>query len=130
MPNCFAGTPESGSLTNQVRIKYVGIHQQAGDLYEVVVERAGQKPYHLNTRLDLANHSPTGVCWGYGGSGPAQCALAILADYLKDDQRALTLYQDFKWAVIEKLPMNSGWELTDRDIENVITKLIIKRMQE
>lgn len=39
------------------------------------VERA------LDPRLDLANHSPTGFGWGYNGSGPAQTALAILADY-------------------------------------------------
>lgn len=32
----------------------------------------------LNPRLDLFNHSPTGFEWGYGGSGPAQLALAIL----------------------------------------------------
>ena len=34
----------------------------------------------LDPRLDLANHSPTGFEWGYGGSGPAQLALALLAD--------------------------------------------------
>ena len=28
-----------------------------------------------------------------GGSGPAQCALAILIDYLGDEERARTLYQ-------------------------------------
>jgi hypothetical protein len=33
----------------------------------------------LELRLDLFNHSPTGFEWGYGGSGPAQLALAILA---------------------------------------------------
>ena len=42
-------------------------------------------PYHpLHKRLDLANHSPTGFSWGYGGSGPAQLALAILAHYLRE----------------------------------------------
>ncbi len=32
-------------------------------------------------RLDLRQHSPSGLSWGYAGSGPAQCALAILADH-------------------------------------------------
>ena len=34
----------------------------------------------LNRRSSLAvrNHSPTGSAWGYGGSGSAQLALAIL----------------------------------------------------
>ena len=39
-----------------------------------------------------------------GGSGPAQLALAILADHLGDDEQALNLYQRFKWAVIAELP--------------------------
>ena len=30
----------------------------------------------LDPRFDLWNHSPTGFEWGYGGSGPAQLALA------------------------------------------------------
>src|SRR5262245_1194599 len=34
----------------------------------------------LPARLDLRSHSPTGFEWGYGGSGPAQLALALLAD--------------------------------------------------
>ncbi len=37
----------------------------------------------LGPRLDLANHSPDGFSWGYGGSGPAQLALAILADHFQ-----------------------------------------------
>src|ERR1043165_648532 len=58
----------------------------------------------LDPRLDLHNHSPTGFEWGYCGSGPAQLSLAILAYHLRDDQRALTLYQRFKWEVIAELP--------------------------
>jgi hypothetical protein len=30
-------------------------------------------------------NSPTGFGWGYGGSGPAQLALALLADSLGDN---------------------------------------------
>ena len=37
---------------------------------------------NLDLRLDLFNHSPTGFEWGYAGSGPAQLALALLADML------------------------------------------------
>ena len=46
--------------------------------YAVIVTVDGRP---LNPRLDLWNHSPTGFEWGYGGSGPAQLALAILADH-------------------------------------------------
>jgi len=36
--------------------------------------------YELPMRLDLVNHSPSGFEWSYGGSGPAQLALTLLAD--------------------------------------------------
>ena len=58
----------------------------------------------LNPRLDLWNHSPTGFEWGYGGSGPAQLALALLAHVLTDDQEAVQLHQEFKRLVVAGLP--------------------------
>ena len=76
----------------------------------------------LNPRLDLWNHSPTGFEWGYGGSGPSQLALALLADCLNDDQRALALYQDFKWKVTAGLP-REGWTLTDDAINQALQTL-------
>ena len=76
-----------------------------------VVDGARGRAYALPPRLDLRDHLPTGFAWGYGGSGPAQLALAVLADAL-DDQRALKLYQDFKWAVIAPLTGGAAWELT------------------
>jgi hypothetical protein len=70
----------------------------------------------------LCNHSPTGFEWGYGGSGPAQLALALLADHLGNTERALTLYQAFKFAVVTKLPKR-GWLLTSQDIARALTAL-------
>ena len=61
---------------------------------EGVVVTADGRP--LNPRLDLANKSPTGLEFGYAGSGPAQLALAILADALGDDELAQRHYQAFK----------------------------------
>lgn len=55
--------------------------------------------------LKLRNHSPTGFCWGYGGSGPAQLALAVLLD-ITDEETALSNYQDFKRDVIAGLNDN------------------------
>ena len=54
----------------------------------------------------------TGFAWGSGGSGPAQVALAILADCTGDDELAQRLCQAFKWGVIQQLPMDEGWALT------------------
>lgn len=70
----------------------------------------------LNPRYDLANHSPDGFEWGYGGSGPAQAALAILADCLQDDERAMRLYQKFKWKVVAGLVQEEPWTLTDKEV--------------
>ena len=76
----------------------------------------------LNLRLDLWNHSPTGFEWGYGGSGPAQLALALLADYLGDDKMAVARHQDFKHAVITRLDQR-GWTLTGEQIRTAIDSL-------
>lgn len=76
----------------------------------------------LNPRLDLWNHSPTGFEWGYCGSGPAQLALAILADHCKDDERALNFHQRFKWAVIAELSTRH-WMLTSDEIEQTLALL-------
>ncbi len=65
----------------------------------------------LNPRNDLCNHSPTGFNWGYGGSGPAQLALAILVREFHDVDFALEHYQDFKWKVISMI-QSSEWEMT------------------
>lgn len=64
----------------------------------------------LNMRYDLRNHSPDGPNWGYGGSGPAQLALAIVAAALGDDDLALMLYQDYKWHLIAKV-QSVNWTL-------------------
>ena len=77
----------------------------------------------LALRLDLRNHSPTGFSWGYGGSGPAQLSLAILADFLQDDKRAQELYQPFKWRVVASLPRERYWKITGQEIAGVVAVL-------
>ena len=87
----------------------------------------------LDPRYDLMNHSPTGFECGYGGSGPAQLALAIVADHLgaepgpvplgeEDTARARTVrrYQTFKWHVIANLPRDENWELSSEDVESAL----------
>lgn len=76
----------------------------------------------LAPRWDLKNHSPTGLEWGYGGSGPAQLALALLADFTQDPKRALAWYQPFKWRVVAHLP-KGPWTLTGDQIEDVLAVL-------
>ena len=82
-----------------------------GSAVDVTVDGRPLKP-----RLDLWNHSPSGYEWGYSGSGPAQLALAILADHLNDDDEAVALYQEFKRLVVAKLPYRL-WELSGENID-------------
>ncbi|MBA7561610.1 hypothetical protein ES708_03249 [subsurface metagenome] len=63
------------------------------------------------------NHSPDGFNWGYGGSGPAQLALAILLKFT-DKKTALRSHQEFKWDIIAKLPQK------DFEINIDIKKLV------
>lgn len=58
--------------------------------------------------LLLINHSPTGFNWGYGGSGPAQLALALLLEETTEEE-ALANYQQFKWDVVAKWPTGKNW---------------------
>jgi hypothetical protein len=81
------------------------------------VTRNGKK---LDLHLELRNHSPTGFEWGYGGSGPSQTALAVLADFLDDGERALRLYQKFKWQVVSQFP-HRGWTLSDKSLRAWVT---------
>lgn len=59
----------------------------------------------------IQNHSPDGFNWGYGGSGPSQCALGILLDATGDRATALRWYHDFEWDFIAKMPREMKWTL-------------------
>jgi hypothetical protein len=82
----------------------------------VRVSGDGGTTWHpLRPRRDLRNASPTGFEWGYGGSGPAQTALAILAHALADDERALDLHQRFKFARVARFP-REGFTITRTEV--------------
>lgn len=73
--------------------------------------------YRLVPRHDLVNHSPDGFSWGYGGSGPAQLALAILADFTGNDELARVWHQTFKDEFIAKLRMDMPFMIEGNDID-------------
>lgn len=74
----------------------------------------------LPLRLDLVNKSPTGFSWGYSGSGPAQLALALLADAIGDEE-ALKMYQSFKSYFVAVLP--AEWYAPEEYIKEMIRSL-------
>jgi hypothetical protein len=79
----------------------------------VVIDEDGQTR-RLPMRLDLRRHSPTGFEWGYPGSGPAQLALALLADHF-GDAIALEIYQEFKRTLVSRLP--DSWQLASSALD-------------
>jgi hypothetical protein len=93
---------------------YIGGRSLAGA--EVTVDGAP-----LDPRFDLKRLSPTGFEWTYEGNGPAQLALALLADHLGDDARALELYRPFMCAVVADL--DNSWELTSADIDAALKEI-------
>ena len=75
----------------------------------------------LPPRFDLKKLSPAGFEWTYEGAGPAQLALALLADHLGDDQRALQHHEAFMREVIADL--DNAWRLTSADIDDALKRI-------
>lgn len=114
---------------------YIG---RRGGICEVFVEEENGVQRDLPLYLHVRSHSPTGFEWGYGGSGPAQLALAMLIDHFTIDrdglpwsniERAEALYQRFKFKVIARLPQKN-WRLTSKDVENFVQTIVEERARE
>ena len=75
----------------------------------------------LDPRYDLRQLSATGFEWTYEGGGPAQLALALLADHLGDDAQALQLHERFMRHFVAEL--DNSWELTSADIDTALAEL-------
>lgn len=64
----------------------------------------------FNFQWRIAYHSPTGMNFGYGGSGPADAALNILVHFV-DGYTADILHQEFKWKFIAPLDQEKGGKI-------------------
>jgi len=91
---------------------YSGNQKQTKDGGMVV--KRGTRILSPKPSQELFNHSPDGFSWGYGGSGPAQLALALLFDVTLDKEIALTWHQDFKRDVV--VNFGGEWKLTEDKI--------------
>lgn len=111
-------TARRTGCTPQSQRVYYG-WRDGGGAAHARVHLPGGRVGDLPLRLDLANHSPDGFEWGYGGSGPSQLALAILADCC-GDETAMEHYQEFKSAFIALLPRNGSrcdsWRIKQEEI--------------
>ncbi len=79
-------------------------------------------------------HSPSGFEWGYGGSGPADLALSILAHYFKErylttaylkkfhsrPSQAWEYHQRFKWNVVSA--WKDDWTISTDEITTWLQK--------
>lgn len=111
------------------------IEDRDSSRWYVIVEEEGKAvrklPHHVK-------HSPTGMSWGYGGSGPADLSRSLLIDALAIkthvagmdccigragdavDERLFALvkggYQGFKWAFVSKWPQGGPWTMRRSEI--------------
>ena len=63
----------------------------------------------------IVKHSPTGMEWGFGGSGPSDLANSLLAHVIEVNGVASALYQQFKADVVSRLNQD-GFRLTDAEV--------------
>jgi hypothetical protein len=75
----------------------------------------------LPPRWDLKTFNRTGFEWSYDGPGPRQLALALLADHLGDDARALALSEAFMRQMVAHL--DNAWALTSGDIDEALVEM-------
>lgn len=77
-----------------------------GDAEDVVLWRTLEGEAHASVS-HIVRHSPTGIEWGYGGSGPADLAFSVLLA-LTDEPAANALYHRFKHEVVTAVPEEGG----------------------
>ena len=83
---------------------------------------------------DVRDHSPDGFEWGYGGSGPAQLALAILVDCV-GKRRALKYYQQFKTEIVANLAdcrlpgHRESWQLNEAAVKRALREIDSERFE-
>ena len=75
----------------------------------------------LDERYDVKRFSKYGFEWTYEGPNPQQLALAVLADYLGENDRALRLSEAFMKKIIANL--DNDWTLTGSDIDTALKEI-------
>jgi hypothetical protein len=92
---------------------YHGMRRPDGSVEVWIAEGSNCTMLEPERSQKVRNHSPAGFEWGYGGSGPAQLALAILLDLVPS--LAEGRYQKFKFDKIAGLP-HDEWHMTAQEI--------------
>ncbi len=104
---------------------------ESGGVVHVVIKSGFMRTIRRLHHVVL--HSPSGFDWGYEGSGPADLALSILCDVLKErpskkqiyhgDFKAYAHHQDFKREFVSRWDMYGGFQID----ENTIVQWLLSR---
>lgn len=85
-------------------------------VYKQILPHGHPAELPLEPSLKVANHSPTGFSWGYGGSGPAQLSIALLLDATGSPDDAQLYAYDFKVEFVSSWKVGSRWSITRSQI--------------
>jgi hypothetical protein len=96
--------------------------------YCVNVQYGNGSKRPLPMRKDIYHHSNE-FCWGYGGSGPGQLAMALLIHALRDVKKAKRLYQQFKWRYVARLEEGAPWEISRDEIRRIVDEIESKNAE-
>lgn len=97
----------------EVRVAHDGVEMD-GECHVWVFDFDG-KTQPLDPHLELVNHSPTGMEWGYPGSGPAQLAFALAFDATGDRLRSELVHQELKRRLVCRFP-HREWTITAAEV--------------
>jgi hypothetical protein len=75
----------------------------------------------LDEHLEIKPLCEDGFEWGFEGPASAQLALAILADHLDDNARALALHEAFMREVVANFA--NEWVMTSTDVQEAVDAL-------
>ena len=75
----------------------------------------------LAEHYEVKRFTNFGFEWTYEGDSPRQLALAILADYLGDNARAIRLSEPFMKQVVANL--DNDWQLTGTAVDAAVRSI-------
>jgi Family of unknown function (DUF6166) len=75
----------------------------------------------LDEHYDIKRFTKFGFEWTYEGDSPQQLALAILADYLGDNARAIRLSEPFMKQIVANL--DNDWQLTGAVVDVAVQSI-------
>ncbi len=85
----------------------------------LVVYEKGQEPYKVR---HMIVYSPSGMSWGYEGSGAADLALSVLADYL-GEAAAIPAHDRYDHAIAGQVQETGAWLLHQEFKRDIVAPL-------